>query len=562
MFRDRDFDPKGALPAAAATLTQDLGLDVLLDAMAAGDEFVRGVARQAILAGLREPAEIDYRQRILADCLEQPALVREMYALAVEAIERERKIWGWTLNRYPEGLLHRSLDVLGMLLELLARLRRVADEHAPAFRSEGFARFFRMLAEELDDAYLEKVKEQLAHLEFREGVLMSAALGAGNKGTRYVLRKPREGRPSLLQRLQAWVEQVTTTERTSFVYQVADRDEAGLQALADLRSRGVALIAASLGQSADHILGFFGMLRTELGFYVGCLNLRDRLSAKDEPIAMPEPLPAGADALRARGLYDVSLSLALRERAVGNDLSADHERLVMITGANRGGKTTFMRSVGQAQLMMQCGLFAPAESFCAAACAGLFTHFKREEDPGLRSGKLDEELARMSAIIDQVRPRSLVLLNESFASTNEREGSQIARQVVRALLEAGVRVLYVTHLYDLAQGFYLSDRETALFLRAERLSDGRRTFRLIEGEPLPTSYGADLYRRIFDEARTAESVDAGGGSAAAPGSAAEEGSAAPAGSGVAEGSVAAAGSAAAEPAHGARVAGLQPALRK
>ncbi len=507
MFRDRDFDPKGSLPAAATALTQDLGLDTLLDAMAAGDEFLRGVAQTAVLASLAEPAQIGYRQRILADCLEQPAVVRGIYALAVEALERERKIWGWTLNRYPEGLLHRSLDVLQMFLELLRRLRRIADERAPAFGSEGFGRFFRMLAEELDDSYLRTVEDHLSRLRFRGGVLMSAELGAGNKGVRYVLRKPREAAQGLLQRIQSWVEQIAASEKTSLVYQVADRDEAGLQALADLRSRGVALVAGSLGQSADHILGFFAMLRAELGFYVGCLNLRDRLAEKGEPLAMPEPLPAGEAAFCARGLYDVSLSLSVRERVVGNDVSADRKRLVMITGANRGGKTTFLRSVGQAQLMMQCGLFAPAESFRASVCAGLATHYKREEDAGMRSGKLDEELSRMSTLIDEVRRGSIVLLNESFASTNEREGSEIARQVVRALLEAGIRIFYVTHLYDLAQGLYLADRERALFLRAERLPDGRRTFRLIEGEPLPTSYGVDLYRRIFGGARAAGTAD-------------------------------------------------------
>jgi len=68
------------------------------------------------------------------------------------------------------------------------------------------------------------------------------------------------------------------------------------------------------------------------------------------------------------------------------------------------------------------------------------------------------------------------------------------------LIEAGVKVLFVTHLFDLADGFYRQQLEAALFLRAERRPDGERTFRLQEGEPLPTSYGADSYRRIFDAA--------------------------------------------------------------
>ena len=113
----------------------------------------------------------------------------------------------------------------------------------------------------------------------------------------------------------------------------------------------------------------------------------------------------------------------------------------MITGANRGGKSTFLRGIGLAQLMMQCGMFVPAAVFPRQCLRWLFTHFKREEDASMRSGKLDEELSRMSAIIDNITPHSIVLFNESFASTNEREGSEIARQIVRALLERGVKVL-------------------------------------------------------------------------------------------------------------------------
>jgi DNA mismatch repair ATPase MutS len=239
------------------------------------------------------------------------------------------------------------------------------------------------------------------------------------------------------------------------------------------------------------------MLRLELGFYVGCLNLRDRLAQKGEPICLPEPFALGKAMLSGRGLYDVCLSLSVDERVVGNDVSADDKLLVMITGANRGGKSTFLRGLGLAQLMMQCGMFVPAESFRANLGDGIYTHYKREEDTSMKSGKLDEELSRMSSIVDNLTPNSILLLNESFASTNEREGSEIARQLVRALLEAGIKVLYVTHLFDLAQGFYLAKMDTGLFLRAERLVDGRRTFRLVEGEPLPTSYGEDLYRRVF-----------------------------------------------------------------
>jgi len=498
MYKGRDFDLKEDLPPNVAALTQDLELDTLFDAMAVGDKFLLEVAKKAVLTSLDEPEAILYRQRILADCLERSAIVREMYAIAVEAIEREKKVWSW--GEYPEGMLHRSVEVIRLFVDLLKKLRNIADAHGGGFRSEGLTTLFRMLSRELDDEYLSGVEDHLRRLAFRDGILMSAELDDGNKGTRYVLRKPRGTKQGWMERLQARMEGLLPGHRSDFVVQIADRDEGGFRALSELRNRGISLVAGALGQSTDHLLSFFRMLRSELGFYVGCLNLRDRLAGKGEPICFPEPFAAGKVILSGRGLYDLCLSLSVEERVVGNDVTADDKLLVMITGANRGGKSTFLRGIGLAQLMMQCGMFVPAESFRANVCDGIFTHYKREEDSSMKSGKLDEELSRMSSIVDNMTPNSIVLLNESFASTNEREGSEIARQIVRALLETGIKVIYVTHLFDLAQGFYLAKMDAALFLRAERLADGRRTFRLVEGEPLPTSYGEDLYRRIFGAA--------------------------------------------------------------
>jgi DNA mismatch repair ATPase MutS len=115
----------------------------------------------------------------------------------------------------------------------------------------------------------------------------------------------------------------------------------------------------------------------------------------------------------------------------------------------------------------------------------------------MEGGKLDEELGRMSEIADQITRHSILLCNESFASTNEREGSEIARQAVTAMLHKQIKVFFVTHMYDLAHSFHGQQLGNALFLRAERQLDGRRTFKLVEREPLPTSYGKDSYQRIF-----------------------------------------------------------------
>jgi hypothetical protein len=490
MHPDQDFDLQRDLPPHQAALTQDLELSTLFGAMAGGDQFLYEVAERAVLSSLQDPEAICYRQQVLTDCLQQPAVIRELYGIAVETIQRERKIWGVFMNS-PDTILHHSLQVLELFLVILKRLRAIADRQAGNFRSEGFTRFFAMLATELDEEYFATVEAHLQELKFRRGLLLSAELGKGNKGIRHVLRRA----PEL-----SWRERLGLGTGSGYGFTIPDRDENGFKALEELRARGINQVANALAQSTDHILSFFAMLRAELGFYVACLNLHERLADKGEPTCFPEPVAPGPRALAAHGLYDVCLALHTQAGVVGNDVDADNRSLVMITGANQGGKSTFLRSVGVAQLMMQCGMFVAAHSLRASVVDGVFTHFKREEDATMESGKLDEELGRMSEIADAIAPNSLLLCNESFAATNEREGSEIARQVVRALLDSGVVVFFVTHLFDLADGFYQEELATALFLRAERQPDGRRTFRLVGGEPLPTSYGEDSYRRVFGAA--------------------------------------------------------------
>ena len=498
MHRDRDFRPGENLSPNTAELTQDLELDILLDAMAADDSFLREVAKNALLASLRDPGSILYRQQILADCLSAPKVIREIYATAIEAIESERKVWSLMWERDASSALHRSTEVLQLCVNQLRRLWRIAGDNGLQFRSEGFERFCAMISTELDEDYMRSIEEYLERLEFNNGVLMSAGLGSDSKGGDYTLREMPAIKQTWLERVRDWVSDLTGRADPAFVYEVDERDETGFRILGDLRAQGIVHVATALTQSTDHILNFFKMLRLELGFYIGCLNLHERLAQKGEPVCIPEPLPGGDSGFRCEGLYDVCLSLRLDERTVGNDVNCDGKPLVVITGANRGGKSTFLRSVGLAHLMMQCGMFVAAEAFRTNVCSGIFTHFKREEDATMQSGKLDEELSRMSTIVDAIVPGSIVFLNESFASTNEREGSEIATQIVRALLKMGIKVFYVTHLFALANGLHSAGLHSAHFLRAERLSDGRRTFRLLEGEPLPTSYGKDLYQRIFE----------------------------------------------------------------
>ncbi len=508
LHHDRDLAFDGApasrkrrapeVPHSARVLAQDLELDTLVAAMARGDPFVGDVCERILLDPLVDPASIRYRQQVLRDCLAHPDVVRQLYALASSSIERARKVsWGF-MPRRPEAIVRHSHDVFHTFLASFRLLRRLADEHAEHFAAPGFTAFFATIRRELDDAFLAEVEQHLHELRFEEGVWSSARLGSGNRGSDYVLRRPARPDLSAWARLWRWWRRPSRNGVTTLTYRLHPRDEVGLRALSEVRDRALEGFANVLAQATDHVLGYFHALRAETAFYVGCLNLSERLRELGATTCMPEPRAWQEGARAGAGLFDPCLTLRVGHPVVDNDLAADGAGLVIITGANQGGKTTFLRSVGLAQLMMQSGLFVAARSYRASAATGVFTHFKREEDATMTSGKLDEELARMSLIADALTPGSLLLLNESFAATNEREGSEIARQIVQAVTEAGAQVCFVTHLTDFARDRFERDRRTTRFLRAERQPDGTRTFKLRAGAPERTSHGVDLYLTIFD----------------------------------------------------------------
>jgi len=498
MYRGSDFDLSRVWLSNEPALTQDLELNTLYQAMAGSDEFLFQVVKGAILSGLGNDVKtILYRQAVLKDCLQNESVVRGIYEIAIQALERKRANWLGVFSHYPSGILYDAVRLLQMLIEAAGKLKSVADAEGGKFASEGFCVFFQTLKTELSADYFATVKAQLKELELRDGVLLSAKLGEGNQGTDYVLRKSVRPKPGLLERLFA-------NRPAVYKFHIDPRDEGGCRALSDLQDHGINLVANAVAQAADHVLDFFMMLRTELAFYVGCMNLHGLLRQKGVTTSFPFPMEAGTQRHSAVELRDIGLVLSTSKNVVGNELNADGKSLLIVTGANQGGKSTFLRSLGLAQLMMQSGMFVCAQSFRASVCRSLFTHYKREEDASMESGKFDEELSRMSGIVEALTPVSLVLFNESFAATNEREGSEIATQIVRALLEAGVKIFFVTHLYEFAHGLWEHLKDEGVFLRAQRESDGQRTFKLIPGEPLETSFGADLYREIFANTEHAE----------------------------------------------------------
>ncbi len=497
---DHDLDLEVVLAQHAEAVSDDLGLDVLLDRMADGDQRIRAACRTVLLSGLRDVDEVRYRQAVVADALRAPEVFAGLYEVIVAGLDLAKRSYSGLFRDAPDAIVRRAVERLKVYTDVLRRLRQDTAPVRSRMRSEGVTRLFELFATQLDEPYLREVEAQLEELTFPRGVLFGARLGRGAVGTGFQLKRPRS---------QGWLSR--SLDRSGASFELADRDDDGIESLGRLRDQALAEVAVVLSQASDDIEVFLRQLRDELAVLTGAARLHAALTTKGEPACFPEVVePAdgtqgaehaasAAPRLTARGLYDPALSLQLGERAVGNDLDADGALLVLITGANQGGKSTLLRGIGTAQLLLQAGCFVPAATFRGSLGGQVYTHFGREEDQELRRGKLEEELNRMRTIVERIQPGDLLLANESFAATNEREGSELARQVFRAHLDLGVRVVAVTHLYDLADSLHRTESSRGVFLRAQREEDGERTFRIEPGAPLPTSYGQDLYRRIFGE---------------------------------------------------------------
>lgn len=486
LFPDRDAVLDLEPPDGADDLVADLDLEPLFALMVPARRLEK-LCPSVLLHPLPDPATIGWRQHVLADALADPDGLRALFDLAGRALESQNSIWMYG-GRTSDSLLSRSIHGVSALLPLLHELSGLAARLRPSVRSEGLVQLCRRLIDELDPDYLGRMAVLLNQLQFPQGVLTRARLDASGLLGSLELLAPAPGRRSW----RAWLGAMSPGR---FRFTIADRDEAGNQALAELRDDAIHDVAATLARSCDHVVAFFRQLRWETGFFVGCLQLHERLTDIGVGVCWPYP-DTRPDALSASGLTCLSHALRTGTCPTANDLSGPRLELAVVTGANQGGKTTFLRSVGCAQLLLQAGVFVPADAYRAGVAPGIHTHFRRSEDDDLASGKLAEELVRMSAIIDRCRPGDLLLMNESFASTDEVEGTYLAADIIDALLRHGVRVLLVTHFHRLASRY--ARRPGTVLLVAERREDGTRTHRVLPGTPLSTSHGLDIYRQVFE----------------------------------------------------------------
>ena len=532
LYEDREWKDKGQY-YDFKSIINDLGLEVLfrtasreqvqqlqaVQKIFEADAFLESTIRKVMMVPLQTEAEIVYRQEILKDFLGNEVFLRELYEFAKETLaswdklgrEQNKKI----NSRDASVHLVTQVHILRLFIKQMHKLKELLREHQGQFASEGLLRF----CDSVWAGYSDEMEEHMDRLMDDISFYVDKEVDETEwRGKKQPMKKARivmqceisQGlklQSLKLQNVETLGKKYKKRKRTQTFTQkylgafasepkVLLKEDLVLSDTMKLEYQIVSYLVSCCDSFMNECKDFFEQLGFQVGFYMAAFHLSKRMER--HKIAFCYPRVGAQDTLCFRELKDIGMAIEQHTDPVGNEAEIVDKILLIVTGANQGGKSTFLRSIGIAQIMMQCGLFVAAEDYESGIYPALFTHFTRREDSEMNSGRLDEELGRMNQIVENLGEKSLVLLNESFATTTEKEGSVIAYGIIKALTERGVKVLTVTHLLSFARQIYEKPHEQAEFLSAQRLEDGTRTFKMIQHEPELTSFGLDLYEQMIE----------------------------------------------------------------
>lgn len=486
MYKDRDldwnFNNENEIPSTYSLLMKDLDLESVINTMSNGDELIKSVCTTVLANPLKNQDQIEYRQKIQQDAINNKNIITELYKICKETAEEVRYSRYSLTSEWISSIFASGVGLITIYIKRFGEIRKIADKNIKKFNSQGFLQLLKMIQENFPDSYISQVQHTLADLNKVDGTLISAKFGNFLQGTSFVYRKQKN-------------EILNPKMKFAPTYTLPEMDSVGAEDLCNRSDKAVNKTANILAKTAENFQNFFNALTNELAFYVGSLNLYEKLNAINMPLCIPEIKTAGSNSRNWQELYDLSLALLKNEKITGNDNAMEDKTLCIITGANQGGKTTFLKSIGQAQLMAQCGMEVGAEKYTAPIKNNIYTHFKKEEDTNMHSGKLDEEMSRMDKIVSEIKPGDMILSNESFSSTNEREGSEIFLQITKALMEEKVEIFAVTHMCEYAQSF--ANNKEVEYLQAEHTENGTLTYKMKPAKPATTAFGEEIYRKVF-----------------------------------------------------------------
>ncbi len=539
--------------ASDSAVGDDLRVKVIADLMSPHVDYLRPI-HNLLRTLLTDEETLRYRQDAFEDCLENPAFTEGLRELLPQIRGLHNTVRDIRARRNQVSLVLSRLTELENYIDCVSALDALMRKHAEALKALAWRELAHELQVIVNEPAFRQMTKELPELRAEIRQVVSVTIGVNLSpdlkpvaATLLSINKKRFRGPRFFRKFWG-IDDEEELRGISTLRESPDarryRDGSILAERREMLDRLAAnMLFSDLGVVLDDVIrpiaralerythvrsSLLRALEPEIAFYVGGAGLISALRLRGLPLCRPQLLPVAERRMEARALYNLDLALRLsqqqragdlNEHIVSNDVAFDGKgRIHILTGPNRGGKTTYIQAVGLLHVLAQTGMYVPAESASLSPVDGIFLHFPAEEKPNMESGRLGEEAGRLREIFRRATRHSLLLLNESLASTSATESYFLARDVVSCLRMLGARALFVTHLHELAADCESINSEVAgdsrvqsLISQVEEGADGLRlTYQIVPAAPRGQSYAREIARQYGISFEQLQALLAGG----------------------------------------------------
>jgi hypothetical protein len=497
LFREpSDRDPER--PDNLLEVLVDLNLDQVIAAATAGKEEYDLVPFFHLPLG--DLDDIAFRHEVMRE-LEQPRLLENIKAFAASMREVREHLAQREKLYYRRQKERWFLDAVNIYGDAVLRLGERLS--AAALSSRGLSAF--------QDYLARYAKSEPFVLLLRQTKKLIADLGTVHytvliKGDRVKIRRY-DGEADYSAEVEATFEKFRQGAGKDFVFKLLDVPEmdhveaAILDRVAQLYPEIFGELESYCWRHKDFLDPVIARFDREIQFYIAYLDYIAAFRRAGLVFCYPRVTQASKE-VRSRRSFDLALAGKLmgdRKLPVCNDFHLKgRERIIVVSGPNQGGKTTFARTFGQLHYLASLGCLVPGEDAQLLLFDRLFTHFEREENIANLRGKLEDDIVRAHRILEQATPRSIVIMNEIFTSTTFRDASLLSRRIAARLMALDLLCVWVTFVDELAS---LGPQTVSMVSTVVPENPAERTFRIVRRPADGLAYAlaiAEKYRLTYN----------------------------------------------------------------